>query len=156
MFPPQSAPSRNAVNDAVDPLADNGTVASISTLRLPRQLSSFETLGFSLSGLFLWLGTAPSMHVALGSYAMLVWLVGAIAGIMLNLQVRRLGQHFPDVSGGTPNYITRLLDQFPFIAKYGVIGYWIGWVSVPPMNAIIFTDLIQTHLESFHLSVPAH
>jgi signal transduction histidine kinase len=122
---------------------------------LPRNLSSFETLGFSFSGLLLWLGIAPSMHLALGSQAILVWLVATVAGVMLNLQVKHLGSIYPDVAGGTPNYTTRLWQRYPAIARYTAIGYWIGWVSVPPINAIILTDLIESHLEALGIACPA-
>lgn len=121
---------------------------------LPRTLTSFETLGFSLGGVLLWLGTAPAMHGALGIQALSVWIISTIAGVMLNLQVRHLGQIYPDVSGGTPNYTTRLLKAYPAIAQYSAIGYWLGWVSIPPMNAMILTDLIQTNLDPISIHIP--
>jgi signal transduction histidine kinase len=121
---------------------------------LPRSLTSLETWGFGFSGLLLWLGTAPAMHAALGSHAMWVWLPGTIVGVLLNLQVKRLGTYFPDVAGGTPNYTTRLLQRFPALARYGAIGYLLGWISVPPMNAIILTDLIQENLEPLGITCP--
>ena len=121
---------------------------------LPRSLTSLETWGFGFSGLLLWLGTAPAMHAALGSQAIWVWLPGTIVGILLNLQVKRLGTQFPDVAGGTPNYTTRLLHRFPAIARYGAIGYLLGWVSVPPINAIILTDLINANLEPLGIACP--
>jgi hypothetical protein len=52
------------------------------------------------------------MHGAIGVQALLVWCVGTVAGVMLNLQVRHLGQIYPDVSGGTPNYTTRLMGFY--------------------------------------------
>lgn len=121
---------------------------------LARSLSSFETWGFGLSGLLLWLGTAPGMHAKLGAQAMLVWIPGAIIGVMLNLQVKRLGKFWQNVSGGTPNYTTRLLERYPLLASYGAIGYFLGWVSVPTMNAIILTDLIKSSLEPLGIECP--
>ena len=126
----------------------------ISVSALPRSLTSLETWGFGFSGLLLWLGTAPAMHAALGPQAIWVWIPGTIVGILLNLQVKQLGKFFPDVAGGTPNYTTRLLQQFPALARYGAIGYLIGWVSVPPMNAIILTDLIKENLDSLGIACP--
>ena len=128
---------------------------SVSVVSLPRSLTSLETWGFGFSGLLLWLGTAPAMHAALGSQAIWVWLPGTIVGMLLNLQVKRLGMQFPDVAGGTPNYMTRLLQPFPAIARYGAIGYLLGWVSVPPMNAIILTDLIKANLEPLGIACPS-
>ncbi|WP_338023075.1 amino acid permease [Argonema galeatum] len=122
--------------------------------RLEPSLSPVESWGFGLSGLLLWLGTAPSMHAALGANAIFVWLPGAIAGIVLNLQVKRLGTQWPKVSGGTPNYTTRLLKHYPGLARYGALGYLLGWVSVPPMNAIILTDLIKATLTPLGISCP--
>ncbi|MBD2386162.1 ATP-binding protein [Cylindrospermum sp. FACHB-282] len=123
-------------------------------LRLERTLSALETGGFSLSGLLLWLGVAPSIHIALGTQAMLVWLPAAIVSMLLNLQVYRLGIHYPDTAGGTPNYITKLLKDYPYLATYGAIGYLMGWVSVPPINAIILTNLIKIQLASLNIACP--
>ena len=76
---------------------------AVPVVSLPRSLTSLETWGFGFSGLLLWLGTAPAMHAALEPQALWVWLPGTIVGMLLNLQVKRLGTHFPDVAGGTPN-----------------------------------------------------
>lgn len=122
--------------------------------RLTRSLSALETWGFGLSGLLLWLGTAPGMHAELGDQAIWVWLPGAIVGMMLNFQVKRLGWHAQNVSGGTPNYTTRLLKHYPGLARYAAIGYLLGWVSVPPINAILLTDLIKTNLEPLGIACP--
>ncbi len=122
--------------------------------RLERTLSALETGGFSLSGLLLWLGTAPGIHVALGPKALLVWLPAALISMLLNLQVYRLGTYYPDIAGGTPNYTTKLLKKYPYLATYGAIGYLMGWVSVPPINAIILTDLIKTQLAPLHITCP--
>ena len=94
------------------------------------------------------------MHVALGTQALLVWFPAAIISMLLNLQVHRLGTHYPNLAGGTPNYMTKLLKRYPYLATYGAIGYLMGWVSVPPINAIIVTDLIKTQLASFHIACP--
>lgn len=121
---------------------------------LRRSLTSQETWGFGFSGLLLWLGTAPAIHAALGPQALCVWLPGTIIGILLNLQVKRLGTYFPEVAGGTPNYMTRLLQRLPNLARYGAIGYLLGWVSVPPMDAIILTDLIKANLTPLGITCP--
>jgi PAS domain S-box-containing protein len=139
-------------NSLVD--VDNRRPNQLDSPRLKPSLSSLETWGFGVSGLLLWLGTAPSMNAALGPKALFVWLPGAIVGIMLNLQVKQLGTHWPQMSGGTPNYTTRLLNHYPGLARYGAIGYLLGWVSVPPMNAIILTDLIKANLDPLGISCP--
>ena len=126
----------------------------VSISPLPPSLTSQETWGFGFSGLLLWLGTAPAMHAALGPQAIWVWLPGTIIGMLLNLQVKRLGTYFPEVAGGTPNYTTRLLHRLPNLARYGAIGYLLGWVSVPPMNAIILTDLIKANLTPLGITCP--
>ncbi|MBO0348351.1 amino acid permease [Phormidium pseudopriestleyi FRX01] len=123
-------------------------------VRLKRSLSFLETWGFGLSGLLLWLGPAPAMNAALGVQAIFVWIPAAIIGILLNLQVQRLGMHWPDMSGGTPNYAAKLLAKYPIAARYGAVGYWLGWVSVPPMNAIILSDLVIANLNPVGISLP--
>jgi signal transduction histidine kinase len=114
--------------------------------QLPRSLSSLETWGFGMSGLLLWLGTGPGMHADLGPQALWVWLPSAIVGMLLNYQVKQLGMTYPDMSGGTANYLTRLLQPYPLLGKIAAIGYFIGWSSVPAINAIIMTDLIKADL----------
>ncbi len=137
------------------PIADLSAIASQkSRLQLPRNLSTFETWGFGSTGLLLWFGVAPSMHIELGAKAIWVWIPSAIAAVLLNLQVKRLGMQWQDISGGTPNYAARLLKEHPFIARYGAIGYWLGWVSVPAINAIILADLIKSILLDFKLESP--
>jgi PAS domain S-box-containing protein len=126
----------------------------VPVLGLQRTLSSIETWGFGLSGLLLWLGVAPAMNAALGCQALLVWLPGTITGILLNLQVQRLGISWWKMAGGTPNYAARLLKNYPLLARYGAIGYWLGWVSVPTINAIILADLIEENLKQLGLPSP--
>lgn len=124
------------------------------TNKLPRSLGALETWGFGLSGLLLWLGTAPGMQAELGANAIWVWLPGIIGGILLNLQVQRLGKHLLDTAGGTPNYAAHLLKRHPKLARYGAIGYWLGWVSVPTVNAIVLTDFIKANLEPLGIDCP--
>ncbi len=85
---------------------------------------------------------------------MLVWLPAALVSMLLNLQVYRLGTHHLEIAGGTPNYLTRLLKKYPYIATYGAIGYLMGWVSVPPINGIILTELIKSQLTPLSITCP--
>ncbi|MGM0456417.1 response regulator [Sodalinema sp.] len=123
-------------------------------LKLPRLLSVLEVWGFGLSGLLLWLGPGPASNADLGQPVIWVWLVAAAIGVIYNLQVKHLGSHYPNLSGGTPNYITKLLENQPFLARYGAIGYFLGWVSVPSMNGIVLAGLISANLESLGLNAP--
>ncbi|MBW4514118.1 MAG: hypothetical protein KME11_02700 [Timaviella obliquedivisa GSE-PSE-MK23-08B] len=126
----------------------------VSVSALPRSLTSLETWGFGFSGLLLWINTGSEMHAALGPQAIAVWLPSAIVGILLNLQVKRLGTHYPEMSGGNANYTSRLLKNHPFLAHIAAIGYFIGWSSVPAINAIILTDLLKTELASLGIACP--
>ncbi|MEG4117264.1 ATP-binding protein [Microcoleus sp. N9_B4] len=122
--------------------------------RLRRTMSSAEAWGFSVVGYLMWFNLAPLMQAEIGSASLLVWIPGVIVGILFNLQVQSLGEKYPDVSGGTPNYITRLLHRYPALSRYLGIAYFLGWVSFPPINAIVITDLIQFHLEPMGLNIP--
>ncbi|NJN21674.1 MAG: amino acid permease [Leptolyngbya sp. RL_3_1] len=123
--------------------------------KLPRSLSALETWGFGLTGLLLWLGVAPAMQLDLGPQVLWVWLPGIVIGVLINLQVQRLGRTWPDVAGGTPNYIGRLFPDRPWLATYAALGYYLSWVAVLPVNAIVLTDLVRANLEPFGLSCPA-
>lgn len=128
--------------------------SSSSPTQLLRNLSLVETWGFGLTGLLLWMGVAPGTQAELGSQAMWVWIPGAVIGVVINLQVRALGRMFPDVAGGTPNYVTSLLKDYPKLTSYAAIGYFISWVAVLPVNAIILTDLIKGILEPLGVTLP--
>ncbi|MEH2059187.1 MAG: amino acid permease [Nostoc sp.] len=123
-------------------------------MRLPRTLSYLETWGFGLTGHVGWIGTAPIIHAALGSKAILVWFFGTIISFLLNLQVQSLGRHWPDVAGGTPNYTTRLLKNFPGLGRYVALGYFFSWAAAPALYAIILTDLIKVNFETLGISCP--
>lgn len=126
----------------------------VTPVRLQRNLSLIETWGFGLTGLLLWMSVAPGAHHDLGAQAMWVWIPGALIGMIVNFQVRQLGQLFPDVSGGTPNYITHLLKDYPWLTRYAAIGYFISWVAVLPVNAIILTDLVKANFELLGITLP--
>ncbi|MFN6484532.1 MULTISPECIES: EAL domain-containing protein [unclassified Nostoc] len=123
-------------------------------MRLPRTLSYLETWGFGLTGHVGWIGTAPIIHAALGSKAILVWFFGTIISFLLNLQVQSLGRHWSDVAGGTPNYITRLLKNFPGLGRYVALGYFFSWAAAPALYAIILTNLIKVNFETLGISCP--
>ncbi|GAB1539655.1 hypothetical protein NUACC21_23220 [Scytonema sp. NUACC21] len=114
---------------------------------LPRSLSVFETWGFGVTAHTVWMTVAPVMCASLGANAIFVCLPAVIVGILLNLQVKHLGSYWSDMSGGTPNYATRLLKNYPGLGKYIAIGYLIGWASTLAIAAIVLTDLIKTNLE---------
>jgi PAS domain S-box-containing protein len=121
---------------------------------LPRSLSAMETWGFGLTGHVGWIGTAPIIHAALGPKAIFVWLPGVIVSVLLNLQVQRLGMHWSNVAGGTPNYAARLLKNFSGLGSYVAIGYFIGWVAAPAIYAIVLTDLIKVNIEPLGITCP--
>ncbi|MBE9004561.1 amino acid permease [Fortiea sp. LEGE XX443] len=123
-------------------------------MRLPRTLSYLETCGFGLTGHVGWIGTAPVIHAALGSKAILVWLFGAIVSCILNLQIQSLGRHLLDVTGGTPNYTARLLKDFPGLGRYVALGYYFSWAAAPALYAIILTDLVKVNFQSLGITCP--
>ena len=122
--------------------------------KLQRNLSLMETWGFGLTGLLLWMGVAPGAHAELGAQAMWVWVPGAVIAVLVNLQIKQLGQTLPHVSGGTPNYITHLLRGYPRLTSYAAIGYFVSWIAVLPVNAIILSDLIKANLDPIGIVLP--
>lgn len=91
-------------------------------------MSAIETWGFSLTGHIGWIGTATTIHAALGAKAIFVWLPGVIVSVLLVLQVQRLGSHWSDMAGGTHKVASRLL-QNSILGRYVAIAYFIGWAS---------------------------
>lgn len=123
-------------------------------IRLQRTLTAAEAWGFSVVGFLVWLTLAPTLNQELGTAALWVWIPGMLVGMLLSLQMRQLGSKWQDVSGGTPSYVARLLPNYPAVARYVRFAYYLGWVSLPPINAIVLTDLVQHHLEPMNLIVP--
>ncbi|MBC8124026.1 MAG: APC family permease, partial [Gemmatimonadaceae bacterium] len=121
---------------------------------LPRILGRAETWGFGMSGLLLWLGVGPGMHAALGPQAIWIWIPAAIVGMLINFQAKHLGAAWPEVSGGTANYAARLLRGQPWLGRCAALGYFLGWSSVPALNAIVLADLVRANLEPQGLAVP--
>ena len=127
---------------------------SRSLMRLPRSLSAVETSGFGLTGHANWFTIATVIQASIGPSAIFIWLPGIIMGMMLNLQVKRIGEYFPDMAGGTPNYTARLLKNYPGLGSYAAIGYFLSWVATLPISAIVLTQLIKVNLNSLGFSCP--
>ncbi|MEG4293001.1 ATP-binding protein [Microcoleus sp. C2C3] len=123
-------------------------------MRLPRSLSALETWGFGLTGHANWFTIATVIQAGMGQGAIFVWLPGIIMGMMLNLQVKRIGEYFPDMAGGTPNYTARMLKNYPGLGSYTAIGYFLSWVATLPISAIVLTQLIKVNLNSLGFSCP--
>jgi signal transduction histidine kinase len=121
---------------------------------LPRSLTFWEYLSFSLTGLLVWQGTVGSLHAALGLGSLWVWLPCVIVAVTLNLQLRCLASRWPQVAGGSSSYILRLLSQFPRLSTYTLWGYYLSWAALVAINSIILTDLIKIHTEVIGLFVP--
>ncbi|MBD2516446.1 amino acid permease [Nostoc sp. FACHB-973] len=122
--------------------------------RLTRSLSAFESWGFGLTAHISWTALVPAIHAALGSQAIFVWIPAVIFGMLLNYQVKRLGIHFINVAGGTPNYTTKLLENYPRLACYAAIGYLLNWVSYLSVNTIVLRDLVKVNLAALDIACP--
>jgi signal transduction histidine kinase len=125
-----------------------------SPIRLQRTFTPGEAWGFSVVGFLTWLTLSPTVNQELGTAAMWVWIPGVVVGMLLSLQMRQLGSRGQNVSGGTPSYVARLLPDNPLVGRYIGFAYYLGWVSFPPINAIVLTDLLQFHLKTLGLTVP--
>ncbi|NJM48819.1 MAG: amino acid permease [Alkalinema sp. RU_4_3] len=101
-----------------------------------------------------WTGLVPAMQSAINFQSFLVWLPATLIGIFINYQVKHLGIKQPDVAGGTPNYVARLYEKYPVIAKYAAIGYLLNWVTGIPINAIILTEMVNANLQPFGVEFP--
>ncbi|HCF26105.1 MAG TPA: hypothetical protein DEV81_02510, partial [Cyanobacteria bacterium UBA11049] len=123
-------------------------------MHLQRTLTPLETWGFGLTALINWITIAPLLQAAIGPSAIFVWLPGIFIGMMLNLQVKRLGEHFPNLAGGTPNYTIRLLKSYPVLGRYAASGYFLSWVATLPISALVLTQLIQQNLVDLGFSCP--
>ena len=124
-----------------------------SAMKLPRSLTAIETFGFSLCGLLSWFTSAPVLTAGLGMQAMFVWVPVTIIGVMLTFQVQALGRQWQDVSGGTANYTSRLLKNFPLLGRYAALGYFIAWAAFP-INGVILTELIKAQVEPWGIHCP--
>ncbi|WP_335129011.1 ATP-binding protein [Nostoc sp.] len=141
-------------NTAIMSHPAHATLGQSSYPRLTRSLSAIESWGFGLTAHISWTALVPAIHAALGSQAIFVWIPAVIFGMLLNYQVKRLGMHFINVAGGTPNYTTKLLQNYPGLASYAAIGYLLNWVSYLAVNTIVLKDLIKVNLEALGIACP--
>ncbi|BAZ32420.1 multi-sensor signal transduction histidine kinase [Cylindrospermum sp. NIES-4074] len=122
--------------------------------RLPRSMSASETWAFGIVNHLGWTSMVPTVHAALGTQAIFVWVPAVVVGMLVNYQVKHLGKNLVYVAGGTPNYITRLWQNHPVIARYAAIGYLLSWLSFVPLNAVVLTEIIQVNLEGLGITCP--
>ena len=97
--------------------------------RLPRILNPFETWGFGLTGLLVWVIAIPVIHGFVGSASLYIWLPGSLLASLVCWQVRALAKKYPGVSGGIPGYVALLLPDRPWLATYAGLGYYLGWCA---------------------------
>lgn len=149
-------PEQESALDQDSPSALTGVhPAPRSSSQLPRTLSPLETWGFGLTGhIGGWLSTAPVLHAALGAQAFWVWLPATLAGMLLNYQVKRYGQHFPNLAGGTPNYTTHLWQQYPALGRYAAAGYLSSWICGLVLNTLVLTSAIKGNLTLLGITFP--
>jgi PAS domain S-box-containing protein len=121
---------------------------------LPRNMSTLETWTFGITNHLSWTTLIPTVHAELGAAAIFVWVPAVIVGMLVNYQVKNLGKNLLDISGGTPNYIARLWNNYPIIARYAAIGYLISWLSVVPLNSVVLTDMIKANLDVLGIPCP--
>jgi PAS domain S-box-containing protein len=117
-------------------------------------MSTLETWTFGITNHLSWPTLAATVHADLGTAAIFVWIPAVIVGMLVNYQVKHLGRNLLNVSGGTPNYITRLWPRDPIIARYAAIGYLISWLSVIPLNSVVLTEIIDANLEALNIPCP--
>lgn len=132
----------------------HSTLGQYSYPPLTRSLSAVESWGFGLTAHISWTALVPAIHAALGSQAIFVWIPAVIFGMLLNYQVKRLGMYFMNVAGGTPNYATKLLQNYPGLARYAAIGYLLNWISYLSVNTIVLRDLIHVNMEALGITCP--
>ncbi|MBW3651599.1 MAG: amino acid permease, partial [Actinobacteria bacterium] len=125
-----------------------------SDRRLPRVLTGPDTWGFGFTGLLLWLFVAEGANKTLGAGAGLLWVVMTPLAILFNLQVKRMGERWSDVAGGTPNYTARLFDGIPWLRRYAAAAYFVGWASVPTLSAMLLADVVEENLASAAVAPP--
>ncbi len=122
--------------------------------RLPRTLSVPETWGFGFTVLVFWLVVAPEVHQDLGPAALLVWLPAALAGVVVNLQIRKLALGRPDAAGGSPVYVAELWSDRPLVARWAGLAYFHSWAIVPPAISWLVADLAAGSLAGLGVAVP--
>ena len=74
----------------------------------------------------LWLLVAPGIQTSLGPQALFMWVPIAVVGILFTLQVKRLAAHWPEMAGGTLNYIYRLFCDLLWLGRYAAAAYLQG------------------------------
>jgi PAS domain S-box-containing protein len=113
---------------------------------LPRTLSTLETWGFGFTVLLFWLVVAPEVHATMGPSALVVWIPASLAGIVVNLQIRKLALSRPDAAGGSPVYVAELWSDRPWVARWAGLAYFHSWAIVPPAISWFLAELAVENL----------
>ena len=132
----------------IEPMAEEGE-------RLPRRLSVLETWGFGFTVLLFWLVVAPEVHELIGPGAIWVWLPATAAGIVVNLQIRRLALARLDAAGGSPVYVAGLWRDRPLLARWTGLAYIHSWAIVPAALSWFLAEFAVSNLSILGLALPA-
>jgi PAS domain S-box-containing protein len=117
-------------------------------------MSTLETWAFGTTNFFTWTTIVATIHAELGTAAIFVWIPAVVIGMLINYQIKNIGKNLLYVAGGTPNYITRLWQKYPILARYAAIGYILTKLSYIPLNSLILTDLIKSNLDILGFNCP--
>ena len=102
-----------------------------------------------LSGTILVIGLVGFAVAALGGFSIPLFVLVTGAGVLLCYGLAELAAAFPDRTGGLPSYAFETFKPWGentarHIGGLSTWGYWLGWFTVAPINAILAAGYIRT------------
>ena len=109
---------------------------------LSRDTNWWGAFVIGLAGTILVLGLVGYALVALGGFAIVLFLVLTAVGVFLCFCLAELAAAFPDRAGGLPSYAFETFKPLGerFARHVGGLSswaYWLGWFTVGPINALL-------------------
>jgi amino acid transporter len=109
---------------------------------LSRETNWWGAFVIGLAGTILVLGLVGYALVALGGFAIVLFLVLTAVGVFLCFCLAELAAAFPERAGGLPSYAFETFKPMGegFARHVGGLSswaYWLGWFTVAPINALL-------------------
>jgi amino acid transporter len=123
-----------------------------NTGELAKETNWWGAFVIGLSGTILVVGLVGYATVAMGGFSIPMFLVLTGIGVFLCYCLAELAAAMPDRAGGLPSYAFETFKPLgDNVAKHlgglSSWGYWLGWFTVAPINAIIAGNYIASLLD---------
>ncbi|MGI9031242.1 MAG: APC family permease [Ilumatobacteraceae bacterium] len=136
------------MSDVSDERPAFGTQLVTNTGELAKDTNWWGAFVIGLSGTILVIGLVGFAVQALGGFSIPLFVVITAMGVLLCYCLAELAAAMPDRTGGLPSYAFETFRPWgngaaTHIGGLSTWGYWLGWFTVAPINAILAASYIR-------------